>query len=575
MFYPVSRVEPISDGLRFYEKDILLCQYLLTGNAEIEVEAAFAAPGLGVVFMEDNADPLNADRGFLIKVGYNDCSILQKSFTNTVELKHLSCLAAPPIGGMKIKFCKEGRMLSAIYNGSVIASAAMPHDLDEFHFGIYSNAGNVIKKVTVFLDAPKEWLSEVNNTNGGILYFKRNKIEMVNGEHDVEIETRPFVLTPGRYYLNGSFSGNMEPYIFPSNSTSEDDDAKNILDNKAFTVDQAREYSLKIKGVSGTVENLNVSTDENSAFVATVNGGETIEGSYLTFKLDDVKRVKWTGEIRSVQDGDYVIIDTLIKKYKLNDLGIALDKVYEYDFDVTTSTLSINGEEHIISLRNKENLKIFHNVDASITSIIVIGNDDKENNIMLRTTQKTYVPASVSGPILVVDGNNLPYDLSASYRIKNGTYLFTNYEREVFDPSTEAITPSHAVNEIMQSFKLYGIRNDSIINDDAIYNIEDDDNIKLYAPQFELIDPSKYTYKYGSFETDESIKEYKQVVLDYLKDRSYCINYNGDLNSYEIDISSIGEDFHVLTDNGERPYLITDLKPNGSKFIVLAKEAVV
>lgn len=573
MFYPVSRVKPVADGLRFYEKDILFCQYLLTGNAEIEVEAAFTAPGLGVAFMENNGNPLNPDRGFLIKVGYNDCSIMQKSFSSTIELKHVSCLAAPPIGGMKIRFCKEGRTVSAVYNGNIIASATIPHDLDEFRFGIYANAGNIIKKVTVYLDAPKEWLSEVNNTNGGILYFKRNKIEMLNGEHDVEVEARPIKLAPGRYYLNGIFSGSMKPYVFPANSADEDDEAKNILEDKAFTVDQTGEYSLKIKGMDGTAENLNVSLDENSTFVATVNGSETVDGSYLTFKLAGAKRIKWTGIIYSVQDGDYAIVDTAIKRYKLSDLDVALNEVCEYDFDVATSVLTINGQLHTIPLRVNENLEVFHNVNAVITAAIVIDSDDKENNILLRTTQKTYIPASISGPVLVVDSNNLPYDLSASYRVKDGSFIFTNYEREIFDPSTEAITPTKAVNEVMQSFRLYGIRNGSTINEEAIYDIENDDNIKLYAPQFELIDPAKYTYKYGSIDIDDSIKKYKQVVLDYLKDRSYCINYDANLDSYEIDISSAGEDFHVLTDNGEHPYLLTSLKPNGSKFIVLAKEA--
>ena len=572
MFYPISRVTPVAGGLRFYEKDILLCQYLLTGNATIEIEASFMAPGLGVAFVENSSDPLSPDSGFLAKVGYNDCTVLQRFFATTAPLKHSSCLLAPPVSSMKIRFCKEGRTLSIVYNGDTIAVTTMPYDLDEFRFGIYSNAGNTIKKVTVYLDAPDEWLSEIGNADGGILYFKRNKIEMDNSDHDIEVEARPVVLTPGEYYLGGDYSGNVKPYVFPTNSESEDDDNKNILDGKAFLVKETGEYSLKLKGTNGTAENLSISTDENSTFVATTSGSETVEGSYLTFKLDGVKEVKWTGIINSVHDGDYAIIDTAMQKFKLSNLDITLGETYEYDFNVATLTLSIHGQNYAVQLGIEENLKIFRNVNGIITSAIVIDNEGKENNILLRTTQKTYIPASIAGPILVVDANNLPYDLSSSYRVKNGEYIFTNYEREVFDPNTENITPVKKINEAMMSLKMYGIRSSCTVNEEALYEIGEDDTIKAYAPQFELIDPAKYAYKYGSFEIDESIKEYKQVVLDYLKDRSYCINYNEELDSYEVDISSTGDNFHILTDSGEHPYLVTSFKPDSSKFIVLAKE---
>lgn len=580
MFYPVSRVEPAETGLRFYEKDILYCQYVLTGNADIEIEASFLAPGLGVVFMETGDDALKPDRGFLIRIGYNDCLILQKKFSETITLKHTSCLLAPPVSNIKLRFCKEGQTISAVYNGKEIAKTTLPHDMDEFRFGIYSNAGNIIKKTTVYLDAPVDWLSEVNNTNGGILYFKRNKIEMINGEHDVEVECEPIELEPGRYYLSGKFTGEMTPYVFMSNDQEEEDSKKNILDGNAFTVEKAGEYSLKIKGAAGTAEELSISMDQNSAFVATTDGGKTVDGSCLLFNLENVKTIEWTAVINSVQDGDYALVHTAAKEYGLNELWVEFNLEYKFSYDTETEYLYIQGDEanpSEISIRlnlteaDNNTLGIFRNVDAAITRLIIIDKSGSENNVLLQSTHKSYVPGSISGPIIVLDENNMPFDLSSSYRVDNSYYIFTNREREIFDPK-EGIVPEKAVNEKIQDIKLYGVRKASEIDEAKIYFIDGEDNPHICAPSCELIDPLLFEYKDGKIETEECIKEYERVILDYLKDKSYCINYMPNIDTYEVDISTSEGEFYILSDSGEKQYALTNISPNSSKFIVLARE---
>ena len=578
MFYPASRVKATTNGLYFYEKDILLCEYVLTDNAQVEVEAVFSSPGLGVAFMEAGNNPLDPDRGFLVKIGYNDCLILQKSFEDTITLKHSSCLLAPVKNSTtKITFCKEGQKISVRQGGREIGSAEMPHAMDEFRFGIYSNAGNTIRKATVYLDAPNEWLSEINNTNGGILYFKKNRIEILNGEHEAEVECTPITLEPGRYYLNGTFTGEVTPYVFSSNSEEEEDQAKNILEGDAFTIEEAGEYSFKIKATHGTAENISISTDKNSAFVSTVSGGKTINGSCLVFKLDGVRTIQWTGVINTVQDGDYAIVETTGRTYLLTDFDLELEQSYDYELDVETMVLQVNGEEATIALSQEDNgeLKAFRNINGRITNIQITDDTGEISDILLQATHKAYVPADTNAPVIIVNKDSQPFDLSSSYRakIEDGIryYLFTNYEREVFNPKA-GIVPEKAINEKNQDIKMYGIRTGSARNEDAIYDIEREDNIRLYAPQYELIATDKYEYKDGKIEIDDSVKEYEEVVLDYLKDNSYCINYSPELNSYEIDISSSDEEFYLLTDSGEKPYYITQIKPNSSKFIVLARE---
>ena len=57
----------------------------------------------------------------------------------------------------------------------------------------------------------------------------------------------------------------------------------------------------------------------------------------------------------------------------------------------------------------------------------------------------------------------------------------------------------------------------------------------------------------------ENIENYKYIVVDYLKDNSYCLNFRYHLNSYEIDISVLPDKkIKMLYDN--IGYNINDLR---------------
>ena len=82
--------------------------------------------------------------------------------------------------------------------------------------------------------------------------------------------------------------------------------------------------------------------------------------------------------------------------------------------------------------------------------------------------------------------------------------------------------------------------------------------------------------------TPEQIDKYQLIIVDYLKDNSYCINYHYDKHVYEVDISSLNSDNKMIYDSkillgGDknvtqvRDYKITSINGNTNGYVVIRK----
>ena len=82
--------------------------------------------------------------------------------------------------------------------------------------------------------------------------------------------------------------------------------------------------------------------------------------------------------------------------------------------------------------------------------------------------------------------------------------------------------------------------------------------------------------------TQDQIEKYQLIVVDYLKDNSYCINYRYDKHVYEVDISSLQSDNKMVYDTkvllgGDkevtqtREHKITNINGNTNGYIVIRK----
>lgn len=159
------------------------------------------------------------------------------------------------------------------------------------------------------------------------------------------------------------------------------------------------------------------------------------------------------------------------------------------------------------------------------------------------------------------------------------TYLFTNYERELFTNTLGRIVLEKPVADVSGNMRIYGIPEGALVDDRYFYRVPDKtmfSSIDLYASKYDLISEADYDidYKLPGVEVKAEIREkYKVFVIDYLKDDSYCINYLPDYGQYEVEICTTQDKVYMSYDmdesGGVSDYQITKIKPDKNKYIVL------
>ena len=160
-------------------------------------------------------------------------------------------------------------------------------------------------------------------------------------------------------------------------------------------------------------------------------------------------------------------------------------------------------------------------------------------------------------------------------------YIFTNYEREIFNNSTINLVLEKEPLQLVNGITIYGILNNSKTKDYHLYRIPKNiiNSIDYYADQFDIISEHDYIVDYANNEiklNKELLKTYKQFIVDYLKNDSYCINYKEKLDQYEVDISTNEDKIYVAynmhEDGSVYEYKITEILPDKNKYIILRKD---
>ena len=194
----------------------------------------------------------------------------------------------------------------------------------------------------------------------------------------------------------------------------------------------------------------------------------------------------------------------------------------------------------------------------------------------------------IKSPIVILDKNELPLELSSSYRYyyKDGQryYWFTNTEREYFKPAYSILLEDKPL-DVDGTIIVYGIRKDSKWELDRLLEVEKEgfDSLNACADLYDIIFEENLRYinkNTGEIRLD-SIDDYQWIIVDYLKDKSFCLNYRYDLNSYEVDISvKAGEEIKMVYDNvgelannikfiNEVQYVNTKISPTLNGYITI------
>lgn len=565
-----------SNGIRFFDQDILIDDFVYNDYAEVELTIAYNTPGFGIVLFNNATSALlsSDSETFLFRIGYREASIEYKTGYLNRTILSIPTTIYPGIhnDNIKVKFRKYRRNIYLDVDGTSVFDTRLyklPKDISKFCIGIYSNAGNVIKYIQSNSKIPDYWSINMYNTIGGRIKFFNDGFEISECNEKAEIEQMKIDLPAGKFYLHYKLSekNDIKCYAFTSNDTLIKDADKNILDysDNSITLENDTEVNIKFVGTYGTVSEIILNQDKDSGYVYTTDDNKEVAPSNITINKNNISKVVWSAVITSfgIKEEAYLFKDG---KYSLKEYSgnktFKFGRTYQYTYDLETNKfdISYNDDIEFTKILNKNDIdkgafSILKNVDATLFYLTIYEKDGTITNIITDNVKKISVPFSRRDPIIVTDEYDEPLNISSAYRIytvfKDGTdiidydndkYVFTNIEREIYPVNTyNNYKTQFDISENINAVRVYGITNETIDYDNIYRVINHVDDIGLCCDNnYKQIDSSEVVISRLTNEIviNSDTSEFSYIVIDYLKDQSYCINPNFDKDTYDIEISS-------------------------------------
>lgn len=598
----------------FYEQDILIDDKIYSNNIDVTAVFDYITPGIGIALIENESYSLNEyTPSYLFKIGINEYTLISNiSDRQTIVENGILSNIKPYLSNIKIRLKKDNSKLFIYINDKLVLQKYISYEINNYSIGYYSNSGNILKDVMISSEVPSGWNINMSNTDGGYITFDNDTISLNDCNDIAEIEQTNIELKANDksnkcYYLKYEsrlFNGknDIKPYIYLSNDDRYNDDEKNILINNKFMLQEDSLVNLKFKGKNGIIKNIQITNRKDDTYISTEYEPKEEKESCLTIYTKNLKKIDFSGKILNIPfDEDkydnkylYSIITDSEKSYLLENLSLETQTEYFYDFSINIESgmLTIKYDNKLINgiqLSIEDKIILFKNIDAIISNFILYRTNGEVIDLINQNTKKEFIAGNLNSPIIITDENNYPLSLSSSYRVieDNGhkNYEFTNYEREIFKAKNK-IKLTNPVSNKLDNIVIHAIPKDADINSENIYNASNGlvTSIKDYANIYDTIqekdiysinkklktiilqDPSK-----NKIEND-----YAYIIVDYLKDNSYCINYRYDINSYEIDISTSSNvviHYDGIDDNDSiislQNYKLLDLNIENDNYIVL------
>lgn len=569
------------DRITFYEKDVLYDNHIYSGDCRIEVSVDYINNGFGIMLINATSHTLTKSNGIIMfKLTHKSLEAIYKE--NDLQRVLGSYRAALSIAGtddLKIILQKQSNIFTVSVGGYVITEFKSDYDMEDYYIGFYSNKDNVINNISIASAIPFGWTVNMQHTNGGYIDFIQDGFVLTNCNGLAEIEQIEIPLPRGTYYLKyDSIESDIKPYVFVSNDNRIDDEEKNILRGIEFTVHEDESLvSLKFKGTKGTIKNIAITTSKSNSYIRTspdFNNIRIIDESLITITLDNINKFSFSASVNTVpyEVDEYFIINCDGENYSIDDLNLAIGVYYSYEYESLETGVGIlniyNPNFMLVKTINVKGniIKLFSNTNSKIKDFVIHDYDGTVSNVTLEDELRDTIPGIIKSPVVITDGHELPFDLSSSYRYyyENGVkkYHFTNTEREYFEPRYSVKLAEKPLNS-PGSVVVYCIKKYSRFELDRLLEVKtpNNDTIDACADSYDIL--FEENLRYINKETGEirfaDIDKYQMIIVDYVKDKSYCLNYNYMNNRYDLNIAvQDGEDVNVIYDNYK--YTTSDLQ---------------
>jgi hypothetical protein len=552
-------------------------------DVEYFVTLDYNSSGFGIMLLNQDAGAADKNEYYLFRIGNREFSLEYNIESLHKTIKKTSINTFPPAKDMTFALSKKDKVIT-VSVGSYAYSYIVPNDFANYKIAIYSNKGNVVKYVSANTSVPSEWM--VNNTeaNNGNIVFDKDQFSLVECNDKVSVSQDSILLSPGVYYLKYEES---EGSDITAEITTED----GILTGaeNGFSVRGTENIGISFSGTNGTIKKVQLTNYALDKYMRTHSNEVNIDGSKISFDLGNTSYLEATFTAYSFYSNSYYMVHDGAKEYSCIDLNMQLNESYTFKFYNNIKMLYVYNaagtlvKDVQLSSATKT-LSMFYNTSGAMTDLTIKMNGGEIYSPIVFRTKRNSVPGAIISPVVVVDQNDNPFELSASYRIDNGKYKFTNVEREYFEPAnkiTLAKTPLNSSGTI----KVYGVKEK--LEPDFIKmltNVGGADCINAFTLNYETLYENDMLYvdkeKKELYISD--ISQYEMIIVDYLKKDSYCINYDYDTKSYMIDVSTMKDEYYTMYDyvnsyDGEKSiqsmnrYKLTDISPANNQYITIRR----
>ena len=667
-------------------------------QAQKTIKTGFFLAGMDIDIPSENLDlSFKFTEGYKIEVYSGNVMLFSFSMDHSIKqykvgfysnkgnvLKNSVIFSETPSEWISNIWNGRGGRINWLKNGFEIEECAYPCDVEcqriklnagRYYFSFLCD--NPDMEVFVFESSKKIELEYEKKYRGAMRYFSKNT--------PILITTRKENEDGSHYYVTESkmFDEIYDPRLddISANRWIEDSsfiEQVNILktDNKGnryFELSNDASINLLFRGRWGKITKIAIKENPKDSFVATDDSTIFRKGGSIVVDLSQIAKAELDVVFEAFSDKGSFLLQSENQAIAPCDVGVKTGESYNIVLDSQNSKLIV-GDTGIDLVDVKDIIAILMNMDAVITKFIITDYEGNTKNVLLQKTYKAMLPKTIASPIMCLDSERQPLDLSSDYRevaeyavttdifnrynelklsktpvlnksirvagvregiavypgkslieestalfeiispdqcsvdyknmvvkvpqkIKNQYkyilveyehcddyyYEFTNYHRQLVEVETSAnIYLDSEVCNVSNALVIYGIPKDALFLKELLHRVPDRravNSIDYCANIYEEIPATGYSVTTANrLILDTDIREkYSFLILEYLKENSYCINERDD--SYEVDIASSGDSIVIAYDGNE--YDVTESfralnifidKAAKDNFIVLHKD---
>ena len=550
----------------------------------------------------------------------------------------------------------RGGRINWIKNGFEIEECAYPCDVEcqnlnlkagRYYFSF--ECDNPDMEFYVFESSEKIELEYENNLRGAVRYFSKSTPILITTKREKE--------DGSHYYVTESkmFDEIFEPRLDDISKNRWIEDSRfikqvNILktDNKGNRYIELAcdtDINLLFRGRWGKVTEIAIKENPKDSFASTDDITIIRKGSSILIDLSKIARAEL-----EVLFGSFTVDRSFLLRSENqiifpDDVGVKEGARCSIVLDALSGKIYAgDAGKDIVDFKSK--VSILENLDAQITRFTITDYGGNTKDVLLQKTYKAMLPKTIASPILCLDSDGRPLDLSSDYRevaeyavttdifnrynelrlsktpilnksirvagvregitvypghniieesaalfeilshshysldyknkvvrlpakIKNQYkyilveyehcddyyYEFTNYHRQlvVLENSTNIYLDS-SVCSVPDALVIYGIPKEALFFRELLCRVPDRravNTIDYCSSVYEEIPAANYSISTANrLVLDTEIREkYSCLVLEYLKEKSYCVNEREE--TYEVDIADSGSGTVIIYDGNE------------------------